>query len=808
MKFVKTILVSFLLFVIILWVCYLKADSLLILIANQALQEKDLEVSTLHLEKINFKVIKIQNIDLHKISNTNTGIYIKDASAYFSVSEFRFNLQSLIFSSINLNLVGKAKRSVTEKLNIVNKPLLVLQFEKWLPQIWLPAVNVSLISADKVILNIPAQLNEKLLLSNLTIKKSNAQLHFTMDPIEIREEKLSIDLHINEQGDIAAQLFAIKNKKEENLISASISPNQVDSEHISVPYKLDADLSGMYRLLSPLLSKLVFFKKMNGTLSSQGNATISSQFSSAIPLSQFISDITNETELGAEFQFSDFILKSAKVDFSSKLELSDLSGASKPFFKLQVEEASKISASCNQENKTIQDIMQLSYLCQHEDIKFVSPSGSIFKLENGLFASDGELKLSWGDLNRAVYAHLTFDSLSGTFDNKDAFSGQAKYDFSGRWNKSLAANLAILHQFEKAPEGADFKLDIIEDNTKIEIHSAMSLRAQNLSANYQIAKTDFSYNNAAVNKLAQYLDSDLNIKEGSIVINGGLETNFYDFKAFPSIIYDFSLTLADTDIIYDTYAINGINFSSELTGKNLIVSTTESTQLKISQVLAGVPITNIRFDADAIFDLNNNSFISVSAPQAEFLGGKASSNAFMFRIQHPPTDKGKVRYQADILVKLDDIELKQVLALLENKEIEGDGILYGRLPIYVDEKVNIIDEGWVKNKNLDGTIRYNPNAETKASMNKKPQMKLMLDVLGHLNYNKLEADINLERNGALRLEAHLHGKNPDFQKGYPVNLNTSIELNFKDMLKSLQIGQDISESLTKKITHQQLEATP
>jgi len=49
--------------------------------------------------------------------------------------------------------------------------------------------------------------------------------------------------------------------------------------------------------------------------------------------------------------------------------------------------------------------------------------------------------------------------------------------------------------------------------------------------------------------------------------------------------------------------------------------------------------------------------------------------------------------------------------------------------------------------------------------------------------------------GDLELQVHLEGKNPEWQAGKPVHLNLSLQENIPTLLRSLQLGGEISERL-------------
>ena len=197
---------------------------------------------------------------------------------------------------------------------------------------------------------------------------------------------------------------------------------------------------------------------------------------------------------------------------------------------------------------------------------------------------------------------------------------------------------------------------------------------------------------------------------------------------------------------------------------------------------------------DAELYFQEDSKLTISKLNANAFNGQAYCEAF--HVELPLTQLGPQAYNAQFDLKLDNVQLQNIIELAENPRIQGQGTLSGFLPIVMTEKDTQIIEGKIHNTNA-GYIRYLPEQETKQSLKQHSQMDLLMKVLTHLNYHTLESDINLNKDGTLLLNGKVQGVNPDFKNGYPINFNPNIELDFQDMLRSLQIGDNLDRSIKK-----------
>ncbi len=219
------------------------------------------------------------------------------------------------------------------------------------------------------------------------------------------------------------------------------------------------------------------------------------------------------------------------------------------------------------------------------------------------------------------------------------------------------------------------------------------------------------------------------------------------------------------------------------------VRTSGDARLHVDELNVGLPISAI----DAGFRLvpgkkTSLPVVHVRKASAHLLGGAAQAGPFSL-------DPAQARHR--FVVKLEGIGLNHILQLERQEGLEGSGVLDGQLPIEISPAGIRVAQGKLAARAPGGTIRYRPAERVMSMVRTNPSLKLVVDALGNFHYQKLEADTNYQPDGNLALHLRLEGKNPDWQHGQPVHLNLNVEENIPVLLRSLQLGGEITERVRK-----------
>ena len=157
-------------------------------------------------------------------------------------------------------------------------------------------------------------------------------------------------------------------------------------------------------------------------------------------------------------------------------------------------------------------------------------------------------------------------------------------------------------------------------------------------------------------------------------------------------------------------------------------------------------------------------------------------------------------YQADrdhnpIYIGVDGMQLDKLLELAGYDAIQGTGTISGLLPLDVNKAGITMERGMLAAKAPGGVFRY--HAEIVAGTN--PAMVQVIEALNNYHYSVFQVEADYMENGDLVLAMLLRGSNPGLQQGRPIHLNLNVTDNIPTLLKSLQSGRVIADTVSKKL---------
>src|SRR5262249_41637961 len=148
------------------------------------------------------------------------------------------------------------------------------------------------------------------------------------------------------------------------------------------------------------------------------------------------------------------------------------------------------------------------------------------------------------------------------------------------------------------------------------------------------------------------------------------------------------------------------------------------------------------------------------------------------------------------VVKVEQLDLQQLLHLEPQKGLEGTGILDGVIPVTLTSTGVQVQDGTLEARPPGGVLRYQPAPETTQEVAPSDShLSLVLQALSDFHYHTLKLGVQYKEDGTLNLTARVEGKNPDWQQGRLVHFNLTVQENVPVLLKSLRIVQGIEQSL-------------
>ena len=215
-------------------------------------------------------------------------------------------------------------------------------------------------------------------------------------------------------------------------------------------------------------------------------------------------------------------------------------------------------------------------------------------------------------------------------------------------------------------------------------------------------------------------------------------------------------------------------------------------ELKIVQINHGVILGPVELKGEYQAALNQltQGKLNLHTVKADLFNGQAWLNTQKLDLSQPFLSK----------LHLSNIDLQALLQQYPSADIEGSGKINGELPFKVDllkKPYVTLPEGFLKAKAPGGQIKYQPAS---ASLKKTHQsMKMVMNVLEDFHYSVLNSNIRYSDDNKLHLKLSLQGNNPAFENGRQVNFNIQLEEDLPALITSMQISNQVSETIKKRI---------
>ena len=219
--------------------------------------------------------------------------------------------------------------------------------------------------------------------------------------------------------------------------------------------------------------------------------------------------------------------------------------------------------------------------------------------------------------------------------------------------------------------------------------------------------------------------------------------------------------------------------STEMRFVSLFPPATEPGQTAtIARVDLGVPLER----GSVLFDLAEDGMLVFRHVEFGFAGGRLYAEPFT--IDSASLD------DIGIVLRAEEIELSQLLALGRIEGLAGTGILSGRVPVrLVDGRIRL-DDG-VLAAETDGVLRYTPNDFPDFLRGDDVRSRMLREVLTNFRYDDLSVAVSGESGdgGEQTLTLNARGANPDFLDGHPIELR----FNFRGpLLGALRSAVDLT----------------
>ncbi|MEK1906368.1 MAG: YdbH domain-containing protein, partial [Pseudomonas sp.] len=144
-----------------------------------------------------------------------------------------------------------------------------------------------------------------------------------------------------------------------------------------------------------------------------------------------------------------------------------------------------------------------------------------------------------------------------------------------------------------------------------------------------------------------------------------------------------------------------------------------------------------------------------------------------------------------------DVQLEEIFRVYPAEGLAGHGSLRGELPLLLDAAGLRIEQGQMAAQ-APGYLQFR-SEKIRTLGRSNPGMQLVVDALDDFHFDLLDSAVSYAADGKLQLALRLQGRNPDVEKGRPINLNVNLEEDIPALLTSLQLTDRVSETIRQRV---------
>jgi hypothetical protein len=169
---------------------------------------------------------------------------------------------------------------------------------------------------------------------------------------------------------------------------------------------------------------------------------------------------------------------------------------------------------------------------------------------------------------------------------------------------------------------------------------------------------------------------------------------------------------------------------------------------------------------------------------------QARTTLFGGTLEVTPTTITPAQQPIPLIVRVQDIDLSQLLHSLKQEGLSGTGKISGELPLSIAAQGFEIHDGKLAGT-TPGVLHYRgPAAQVD---------NIAFQALSHLLYHTVKATVNYQAAGTYALALRLEGNNPALLAGHPLALNLTITGQLPELLRASLLSGDFSRTLLEQV---------
>jgi hypothetical protein len=215
--------------------------------------------------------------------------------------------------------------------------------------------------------------------------------------------------------------------------------------------------------------------------------------------------------------------------------------------------------------------------------------------------------------------------------------------------------------------------------------------------------------------------------------------------------------------------------------------TAEGQLLSVAVLDPGVPLR----DGLLEFQLLPGGVLEIRRAGWKWAGGELRADDLRLALAAEETEARLVARGLDLAALLD-------LVALEG--LAGSGRLEGELPLVRSEGRIRVEGGVLRGTAEGGTLRYRPSEAARALAASRPDdLGVALAAFSDFRYERLEARLDGDLDGELRVALHVRGANPGFEGGRPIELNLGLEARLADLVRAGMETYRVPEAVEERL---------
>ena len=161
-----------------------------------------------------------------------------------------------------------------------------------------------------------------------------------------------------------------------------------------------------------------------------------------------------------------------------------------------------------------------------------------------------------------------------------------------------------------------------------------------------------------------------------------------------------------------------------------------------------------------------------------------------------PTVINPAASRSDLKVHIDRIDLATFFNVINVKGLTGSGRLSGDIPIALEKKRVLIQNGHLAAES-PGILHFQSEKAAQFLAGAGEEMNLLLQALQNFHYSELSLNLDKSLEQDLIAKLSLLGNNPEIKEGRPFRLNIKLETDIDKILDTINHGYNMSHEILR-----------